>query len=111
MKLFPKAVIFALLAIALSACATQNKEMRRMTLRQSIGNAYGVDYFGSIEQIQYEFNVKIGDKWIKRFWIWEPKIDRVTFKGMNYQKDRSGRSVHLKVCRRSVEIGRDCRLF
>ncbi len=86
MKLFPKAVMAALLAIALSACATQDKEMRRMTLRQSIGNAYGVDYFDSIEQIQYEFNVRIGDKRIKRFWIWEPKLDRVTFQGMNYRK-------------------------
>ncbi len=86
MKLFPKAVMVALLAITLSACATQNKETRRMTLRQSIGNAYGVDYFDSIEQIQYEFNVRIGDKRIKRFWIWEPKLDRVTFQGMNYRK-------------------------
>ena len=85
-KLLSKAVLVALLVLTLFACAAQNRETRRMTLRQSIGNAYGVDYFGSIEQIQYEFNVKIGDKWIKRFWIWEPKIDRVTFKGMNYQE-------------------------
>ncbi len=86
MQLLSKAVLVALLVFTLSACATQSKETRRMTLRQSIGNAYGVNYFGSIEQIQYEFNAKIKDKWIKRFWIWEPKIDRVTFKGMNYQK-------------------------
>ena len=81
-----KAVMVALLVLTISACAATNKETRRMTLRQGIGNAYGVDYFGSIEQIQYEFNVRIGDKRIKRFWIWEPKLDRVTFKGVNYQK-------------------------
>ena len=86
MQLLAKGVLVALLVFTISACATQSKETRRMTLRQSIGNAYGVDYFSSIEQIQYEFNVKIGDKWIKRFWIWEPKIDRVTFKGIKYQK-------------------------
>jgi hypothetical protein len=76
----------ALMAITLSACATQNTETRRMTLRQSIGNAYGISYFNSIEQIQYEFNARIGDKQVRRFWIWQPKLDRVTFKGTNYQK-------------------------
>ena len=34
-------------------------------LRQAIGNAHGIHYFSQIEQIQYEFNVKIGEKLIK----------------------------------------------
>jgi hypothetical protein len=32
------------------------------------------------------FNVKIGEKHVRRFWIWEPKLDRVTFNGMDYQE-------------------------
>lgn len=85
-KLLSKAVLVTVLVLTLSACAGQNRETRKMTLRQGIGNAHGVSYFGSVEQIQYQFNVRIGDKIIKRFWIWEPNLDRVTFKGMNYQK-------------------------
>jgi hypothetical protein len=75
-----------LLLLGLSACAGPEKEPRQTNLRQRIGNAYGVHYFSQIEQIQYMFNVKIGEQLIKRFWIWEPKLDRVTFKGMDYQK-------------------------
>ena len=45
-----------------------------------------VSLFSQVEQIQYMFNVRIGDKNISRFWIWEPNLDRVTFKGMNYQE-------------------------
>jgi hypothetical protein len=57
-----------------------------MTLRESIGNAYGVHYFPQVEQIQYRFNAKIGEKEVSRFWIWEPKLDRVTFQGTNYEE-------------------------
>ena len=85
MKPLPRAFLFTLLLLGLSACAGQDQETRPMTLRQRIGNACGVHYFSRVEQIQYTFNVRIGDKWISRFWIWEPGPDRVTFKGMNYQ--------------------------
>ena len=86
MKLFPKAVFIILLLMGIVACAGHDQETRQMSLRQRIGNAYGIDYFHQVEQIQYMFNVQIGEKQISRFWIWEPKIDRVTFKGMSYQK-------------------------
>jgi hypothetical protein len=82
-------LLVSLLSIAMSACAGltgPDEETRQMTLRERIGNAYGVHYFSRVEQIQYLFNVKIGEKQIHRFWIWEPKLDRVTYKGMNYQK-------------------------
>ncbi len=86
MKLLPKILLIALLFCGLSACAGHDQETRQMTLQERIGNAYGVNYFSQVDQIQYMFNVKIGEKLIRRFWIWEPKIDRVTFKGMNYQE-------------------------
>ncbi len=85
MNPLPKALMVISLIFILSACAGQNQETRPMTLRQRIGNACGIHYFSRVEQIQYMFNVKIGEKRISRFWIWEPKLDRVTFKGMNYQ--------------------------
>ena len=85
-KVIPRTALIVLLMLGLSACAGHDQETRKMTLRQAIGNAYGIHYFSQIEQIQYEFNVKIGEKLIKRFWIWEPKTERVIFKGMNYRE-------------------------
>jgi len=85
-KLLPKFLLISLCLVGLSACAGHDKETRQMTLRERIGNAYGVHYFSQVEQIQYMFNVKIGTKQISRFWVWEPKLDRVSFKGMNYQE-------------------------
>ena len=87
-KLHLNILLITLLSIGLSACSTpsgHDKDIRPMTLRERIGNAYGVHYFSQIEQIQYTFNVKIGEKQIRRFWIWEPKLDRVTYKGTDYQ--------------------------
>lgn len=86
MNPLPKALLITLLFLGLSACTGHDKETRPMTLRERIGNAYGVHYFSQVEQIQYLFNVKIGEKQTRRFWIWEPKLDRVTFKGTNYQE-------------------------
>ena len=74
-----------LLTVSMAACAGPNKERGRTT-RQHIAESYGLQYFGEVEKIQYTFNVKIGEKQIKRFWIWEPHFDRVTFKGMDYQE-------------------------
>ena len=44
-KLLPKAVLITVLVLTLSACAGQNRETRQMTLRERIGNAYGVTIF------------------------------------------------------------------
>src|SRR5210317_1378534 len=73
-----------LLIAGLAACAGGDKESRAMAVRQRIGQSYGVQYFSQIEQVQYTYNVKKGDKHARRFWIWEPKLDRVTFDAMDY---------------------------
>ena len=86
MKLLPKLLLISLWLLGFSACAGHDKETRQLTLRERIGNAYGVHYFSQVEQIQYMFNAKIGKKQISRFWVWEPKLDRVSFKGMNDQE-------------------------
>jgi hypothetical protein len=84
MKFFARYLLIPLLIITISACAGQNTETRQMTIRQRIGNAYGVQYFPQVDQIQYTFNVRIGEEQISRFWIWEPKLNRVNFKGTDY---------------------------
>jgi len=86
MKLFGRYLLPPLLIIGIIACAVPDRQISEMAIRQRIGNAYGVQYFSQVEQIQYTFNIKIGEKQISRFWIWEPKINKVTFKGMDYQE-------------------------
>jgi hypothetical protein len=83
--------LMPLLISALTACTAsgpvdQNPEAG---LRQRIGNAYGVAYFSQVEQLQYTFNERVGEKQISRFWLWEPKINRVTFKGTDYRQSVS----------------------
>jgi len=74
-----------LLITGLAACAGGDRESRDMTVRQRIARSYGFQYFDQIEQVQYTFNMRNGDKHTRRFWIWKPKLDRVTFDGMDYQ--------------------------
>ena len=74
-----------LLTVALTACAGHDKE-GGLTARQHIAESYGLRYFGEVEKLQYQFNVIIGEKQINRFWIWEPHLNRVTFKGMDYRE-------------------------
>ena len=80
-----KILMVFLLTVGMAGCAGHSKE-RGGTARQHIAESYGLQYFNEVEKIQYTFNVKIGEKQIKRFWIWEPHFDRVTFKGMDYQE-------------------------
>lgn len=64
-------------------------------VRQRIAAAHGIDHFDQVEQIQYTFNVKFGDKNISRSWIWEPKADKVTFKVGNSEEKVSYRRKEL----------------
>ena len=80
-----KILMVFLLTVGMAGCAGHSKE-RGGTARQHIAESYGLQHFNEVEKIQYTFNVKIGEKQIKRFWIWEPHLDRVTFKGMDYQE-------------------------
>lgn len=48
-------------------------------LHVSVADAYGIQSFASVDQIRYTFNVKVGERRVKRSWIWEPHANRVTF--------------------------------
>lgn len=49
--------------------------------RDRLADAYGIQKFDTVEELRYTFNVKLPDRTISRSWSWEPKKDRVTFKG------------------------------
>jgi hypothetical protein len=74
----------AMFIIGLLGCAGGGSESEAMAVRQLIGKSYGAQYFDQIEQVQYTYNVKKGGQHNRRFWIWEPKTDRVTFDGLDY---------------------------
>ena len=80
-----KIAVVLLLTLGMTSCAGRSKE-HPPTARQLIAESYGLQHFSEVEKIQYTFNVKLGEKLISRFWIWEPRLDRVTFKGMDYQE-------------------------
>jgi hypothetical protein len=73
------------LVAGLTACAGGDPQSRASAVRQRIGQSYGFQYFDQIEQIQYTFNVRKGDQQTRRFWIWEPTLDRVTFDSLDYK--------------------------
>jgi len=87
MKIFD-GILTPLLILIIAACTASGPvtQTSQISLRQRIGNAYGVEYFSQVEQLQYTFNVKAEEKQISRFWLWEPKINRVTFKGTDYKE-------------------------
>jgi hypothetical protein len=80
-----KIAVALLLTVGMTSCAARSKG-HPTTARQLIAESYGLQHFSEVEKIQYTFNVKLGEKLISRFWIWEPRLDRVTFKGMDYQE-------------------------
>ena len=80
-----KIAVVLLLTVGMTSCAGRSKE-HPTTVRQLIAESYGLQHFNEVGKIQYTFNVKLGEKLISRFWIWEPRLDRVTFKGMDFQE-------------------------
>jgi hypothetical protein len=49
--------------------------------REQLADAYGLKSFDQVEELRYTFNVQLPDRVISRAWSWEPKLDRVTFRG------------------------------
>jgi len=75
-----KYYLLPILLIISGACEGIVSQARAEDVRQRIALSHGIGLFDQVEQIQYTFNVKFGDKGVNRFWIWEPKTDKVTFK-------------------------------
>jgi hypothetical protein len=63
----------------LLACSTTDRPTGAADIRSDIAGSYGIASFGQIDEIRYTFNVKLGEKQVKRSWIWWPKSDRVEY--------------------------------
>jgi len=78
---FSKFILLAmsiLLLVANWGCAGRQ---RSESPRAQLADAYGLQSFDQVEELRYTFNVKLPDKVVSRAWSWEPKKDRVTFRG------------------------------
>jgi hypothetical protein len=95
--------IFAVLILGpvLAACAGPGPANPEAVLRNRIGKAAGVADFDRIEALRYTFNVKIGDREIRRSWVWEPGSNRVVLNaedgGADYIRREAATSETLRV--------------
>ena len=74
---------FMILIVALFCTnAFSGAQGNGVTLGQTLAFHYGVQAFDSLSSIGYTFNVKRGALAVSREWIWKPKSNEVTFKGI-----------------------------
>jgi hypothetical protein len=71
------AIVILSFVFAAGAAAAQ----KEADARARMAAAYGAGQFGQVEELRYTFNVQLPDRTISRAWSWEPKKDRVTFRG------------------------------
>jgi len=82
-RLRPGMLMVASLTLAImGGCAGQQ---RFDSPRDQLADAYGLINFAQVEELRYTFNVQLPDRVISRAWSWEPKKDRVTFRGTTAQ--------------------------
>lgn len=72
-----------------------SRAQQRLPIVERLAKTYGIDGFGQIEAIRYTFDAQAPGLSLSRSWIWEPKTDRVTFKG----KDKSGKPMTVTYLR------------
>jgi hypothetical protein len=75
---FSLLIIGLLLLVSNWGCAGWH---RSASPRDQLADAYGLQNFDQVEELRYTFNVKLPDRVVSRAWSWEPKKDRVTFRG------------------------------
>jgi len=66
-------------ALLLLACATTKQQKGSADIRRDIAGSYGIASFGQVDEIRFTFNVKLGEKQVKRSWNWWPKSDKVEY--------------------------------
>ncbi|MCU0564045.1 MAG: hypothetical protein MUE48_08925 [Desulfobacterales bacterium] len=76
-----RTALVAILIISLSFAAGAAAAPKETDARARLAAAYGAGQFGQVEELRYTFNVQLPDRTISRAWSWEPKKDRVTFRG------------------------------
>ena len=87
-----RVAVTGVLLIGVLAVPTRVSAQQRPPIADEIAKTYGFDSFGQIEAIRYTFSLDGGPKLrFKRTWIWEPKIDQITYDG----PDKAGKPVKV----------------
>ena len=68
-------------------------------IAEEMVKACGVDSFGQVEAIRYTVHKDLPSGKVSRTWVWEPKIDTVSYQG----PDKAGK--RIKVTYRRGELG------
>jgi hypothetical protein len=75
---FKALLVSSLTLLLVAGCAGWQ---RSDSPRDRLADAYGLKNFAQVEELRYTFNVQLPDRVLSRAWSWEPKKDRVTFRG------------------------------
>jgi hypothetical protein len=49
-------------------------------IRHQLARQYGLEAFERVEALRFTFNARVGDKQVRRTWLWNPTTGRVTFR-------------------------------
>jgi hypothetical protein len=85
----------SLLIVWLLVLASTSLAQKCPPAAEKIAEAYGIDSFGQIDAVRSTFNIDFPGLKVAQSWIWEPKSDRVTYKG----KDKDGNPVKISYVR------------
>jgi hypothetical protein len=73
-----KITIFLVLAAAFAAVTAAWAGTDE--IRTRIGQEYGLDRWDDVEELRYTFNVRSGEREVRRSWVWRVKKRTVTFR-------------------------------
>jgi hypothetical protein len=80
MQALLKFVVIPMLIFGIIAGCSTPQPSAPKDIRHRLAEAYGSESFSRVEVLEYTFNVQIGEKQIRRSWIWWPQVNQVTFK-------------------------------
>jgi hypothetical protein len=69
---------FAMLVLSVTGFGVENS----VDISHRIADAYGVSSFSGVSKIRYTFNLARDTLRVTRSWIWEPRLNRVTFQNV-----------------------------
>lgn len=72
-------IITAALILFSLPSQSENTTQNNSAIGHKIAQAYGIEHFDDILELEYTFNAKIGEKIISRSWVWVPKDNKVTY--------------------------------
>jgi hypothetical protein len=72
-------VVLASLVLVVAAGCAPRTTGDSDTVGRDLAQAYGVDGFHQVEELQFTFNAQVGERSVSRRWIWKPHTGEVTF--------------------------------